>query len=183
MKHVIAIAGPSGSGKSTVADALAKKLGWMTIDTGLIFREMAKKQGMSVIEFGKYAEKNPEIDRKLDSRLAIKVKSAKKSIILQGRLSAWTCEKSGIPAKKFWITAKIQTRASRIAKREGLPYLESLRNIAKRDRDNRSRYIKTYGLDLSDLSVYDAVVDTSSLNVDQVVSAIIKKLPKVWLTK
>jgi cytidylate kinase len=183
MGPVIAIAGPSGSGKSTITKALASTLGWRAIDTGQIFRDMAKKNGMSVMEFGQYVEKNPEIDRKLDAQLAKKVKIAKKGIILQGRLAAWTCKKYGIPAKSFWVTASLQTRASRVAKRENIPYRVSLANLAKRDRDNRMRYIKTYGLDLSDLSVYDAVVDSSNLTVEQVVSSVIKKLPKIWLTK
>ena len=34
----IAIDGPSGAGKSTVAKALAKKLGYIYVDTGALYR-------------------------------------------------------------------------------------------------------------------------------------------------
>ncbi|MCS6856415.1 MAG: (d)CMP kinase [Sandaracinaceae bacterium] len=38
---VIAIDGPAGSGKSTVAQKLAKRLGYLHIDTGAIYRSLA----------------------------------------------------------------------------------------------------------------------------------------------
>lgn len=38
MFHAIAIDGPSGSGKSTLAKALSKKLGYLYIDTGAMYR-------------------------------------------------------------------------------------------------------------------------------------------------
>ena len=37
----IAIDGPSGAGKSTVAKALAKRLGYLYIDTGAMYRSVA----------------------------------------------------------------------------------------------------------------------------------------------
>ena len=36
--HAIAIDGPSGAGKSTMAKAAAKKLGYLYVDTGAIYR-------------------------------------------------------------------------------------------------------------------------------------------------
>ena len=41
MKQIVAIDGPSGSGKSTVAAMLAKKLGYMHLDTGAMYRAVA----------------------------------------------------------------------------------------------------------------------------------------------
>lgn len=46
----IAIDGPSGSGKSTLAKQLAKRLGWVYIDTGALYRAVglfASEQGIS----------------------------------------------------------------------------------------------------------------------------------------
>jgi len=40
---VIAIDGPSGSGKSTLGKALAKRLGYQYIDSGAVYRAIAKK--------------------------------------------------------------------------------------------------------------------------------------------
>ena len=36
--YSVAIDGPSGSGKSTLAKTLSKKLGWLYIDTGAMYR-------------------------------------------------------------------------------------------------------------------------------------------------
>jgi len=41
VKQIVAIDGPSGSGKSTVAAMLAKKLGYMHLDTGAMYRAVA----------------------------------------------------------------------------------------------------------------------------------------------
>src|SRR4030065_298799 len=46
----IAIDGPSGAGKSTVARSLAKRLGYIYIDTGAMYRSVAlrvKEEGIS----------------------------------------------------------------------------------------------------------------------------------------
>jgi cytidylate kinase len=183
MKRVIAIAGPSGSGKTTVTNELAERLGLRPIDTGAIFRQMAKERGMDVMTFGKFVERHPKIDRELDDRLAKKVAAARNGVILQGRLAAWTCVQHDIPAMKFWVTASAKTRAKRVANREKIAISGAYSDLMERDRDNRERYLKTYGLDLNDLTVYDAVVNTDDLSIRQVANAIIRKLPKVWLTK
>jgi len=49
-KLIIAIDGPSGAGKSTVAKSLAKRLGYVYIDTGAMYRSVAlrvKEKGIS----------------------------------------------------------------------------------------------------------------------------------------
>ena len=41
MSKVVAIDGPAGAGKSTIAKAVAKKLGFIYVDTGAMYRAMA----------------------------------------------------------------------------------------------------------------------------------------------
>ena len=41
MKYNIAIDGPAGAGKSTIAKLLAKKMGYIYVDTGAMYRAMA----------------------------------------------------------------------------------------------------------------------------------------------
>ena len=42
-KSVVAIDGPAGAGKSTIAQMVAKKLGYVYIDTGAMYRAVAWK--------------------------------------------------------------------------------------------------------------------------------------------
>jgi cytidylate kinase len=42
-KRIITIDGPAGAGKSTVSEALAKKLGYIYLDTGALYRALAYK--------------------------------------------------------------------------------------------------------------------------------------------
>ena len=71
---------------------------------------------MTLEEFGKYAEKNREIDKKLDARQIEILK--KGDVILEGRLSGWLAYKNKIPALKVLIDADLDIRAGRIVNRE-----------------------------------------------------------------
>ena len=49
--NIIAIDGPAGSGKSTVAKEAARRLGWLYVDTGAMYRALtlkAMKQGLGL---------------------------------------------------------------------------------------------------------------------------------------
>lgn len=59
MSYQIAIDGPAGAGKSTIAKALAKKLGYIYVDTGAMYRAMALyllRQGIRAEETEKISE-------------------------------------------------------------------------------------------------------------------------------
>jgi cytidylate kinase len=181
MSMLITISGLSGSGKSSAAKGLSELLGMPTVDIGQIFRNLAKKYGMDVVAFGKYAEEHPQIDRELDAAMVRRAKRGK-DLILQGRLAGWMAVLNDLPATKIWIGASLRVRARRVAKRQGVPYKEAFAEISKRDRDNLVRYKQTYGLDLNDLSLYDICVQTDDLSVEQVVSCLVKELTQVWPT-
>lgn len=176
---LITISGLSGSGKSTAAKGLSERLGIPTVDIGQIFRAMAKKRGMDVVAFGKYVEEHPEIDRELDAAM---VRKARRDgdLILQGRLAGLMTAKEGLPAVRVWIAASSRVRASRVARRQGVSYKAAMAEISRRDRDNLVRYRQTYGLDLNDLSIYDIVVRTDNLTLEEVVSCLVKELSHVW---
>jgi CMP/dCMP kinase len=182
MKRIIAIAGPSGSGKSTIANAVAKRLGLKPIDNGQIFRKMGLEHGMDVIVFGEYVDKHPAIDREFDAKIAHEVKDMD-GVVVQGRMAAWMCLGYDIPAKKIWVTASAKVRAERIAGREKIPFKKAYADLCHRDRDNVARYRKVYGINLDDLSPYDAVINTDHMNITKAIDAVIKCLPSVWLLK
>ncbi len=49
---IITIDGPAGSGKSTIARGLAKRLGWMFLDTGAMYRAVALLVRRAGLEIG-----------------------------------------------------------------------------------------------------------------------------------
>ena len=65
----ITISGPPGAGTTTVAKLLKERTGLPYVYAGELFRNKAKKMGMSLAEFGRYVEKHPEVDVELDKEM------------------------------------------------------------------------------------------------------------------
>lgn len=63
----IAIDGPAGAGKSTIAKAVSKKLGYIYVDTGALYRSVAYtmlRDGISPKDAAKVEEKLSSLDKK-----------------------------------------------------------------------------------------------------------------------
>ncbi len=97
---VIAIDGPAGAGKSTVARTLAKKLGFLLLDTGALYRVMA----LHLMRNGVDPEQDQipqEILRRFDFRLEPHVASMR--LFLEGEEVTHLIreERIGVAASKF----------------------------------------------------------------------------------
>lgn len=172
----ITISGTPGSGKSTVAVILEKKLGIKRIYSGMIFRETADKYKMSLEEFGKFCEKNSDIDKELDNRQLEILK--KGEVILEGRLAGWLAYLNKIPAFKIIIDTDIETRAKRIVNREAGSVEKRKKEIIKREKSEILRYKKYYKIDLKDTSIYDLVIDSGDKTPEEIVDIILNKLKR-----
>jgi len=157
---VIAISGPPASGKTTHARYIAEKFRLRYVSAGSIFRKMAQEMGLSLEEFHKIAEKDSKYDNLVDKR---SIEEAKKgNAVIEGHLTAWVVRKYADIA--IYIKASLETRARRLAKRDGKSYEEALREIKAREESNRRRYLAYYGIDIRDLSIFDLVIDTTYLS-------------------
>jgi len=170
----ITISGAPGVGTTTVSLLLKEKLNLPYIYAGEIFRREAEKRGMSLLEFSKYCEENPEVDKKLDEYQ--KEILEKGNIILEGRLAGWIAHINKIPAFKVLLKADINTRIERILKREGGDRDRKLKETLERERSEAKRYREFYGIDINDESIYDLVIDTSDKTPEEIVDIIIEKL-------
>jgi len=172
----ITVSGTPGSGKSTVATLLKDKLGLKYVYSGMIFREMAKKHKMTLEEFGRYCEKNSDVDKELDKRQLEILKEG--NVILEGRLAGWLAHINKVPALKVAIDTNLETRAKRIVNREEGSIEKRKKEILKREKSEATRYKKYYNIDLGDTSIYDLVIDSGDKTPEEIVDIIIKKLPR-----
>jgi cytidylate kinase len=152
---VIAISGLHGAGKTTAARALVRKFGLKYISAGTVFRQMAKERGMTLDEFSRYAERHPRIDRQIDRRTANAVKGG--DVLIDARLAGWMAKGADI---KILLTAPLELRVKRIARREGRSYKDVLAETVKRERSEARRFKRFYGIDVNDYSVFDLVLNT-----------------------
>ncbi|MFC1803972.1 (d)CMP kinase [Thermoproteota archaeon] len=158
---VITVAGHHGSGRSTNANLLARGLGLRYISTGMLFRERAEELGVSLEEMNQIANEAPDFDNWLDKRA--KAESNKRGIVIDANLSAWMAED---PDLRIYVTCPFDVRVQRIADREGRDVAEVEQETLMREESEQKRYMEYYGIDLSDLSVYDVIINTSLFSIE-----------------
>ena len=171
---VITISGTPGSGKSTIAKLLEKKLDLNYVYSGMIFRQLAEEHKMTLADFGKYCEKNPDIDKELDEKQLHILK--KGDVILEGRLAGWIAYKNNISAYKIMIDANINIRAKRIVIRENGESETRKKEIIKREKSEAKRYEKYYNIDLYDKTIYDLVIDSGDKKPEEIIDIILQHI-------
>jgi len=168
----IAISGKSGCGNTTVSTLLAKKLGYDLIN--FTFRQMAQERGMGFWDFCALAEKDDNIDRELDRR-QVEMAMSKENCILGSRLAIWMLKDANF---KIYLKASDEERARRITKREGGDFKERLAQTQNRDSHDSARYKRIYGIDNSDTSCANLVIDTENRTPESIVEQIIEAIQK-----
>lgn len=156
---IIAVAGLSGSGKNTLGKMIAKEFDYRVVCP--TFKDLAAKEGVSLMEFHKMAENDPEIDKKFDH--FIREETVKGNCVVTTWLGPWIVD-ADIRIKVF---ALAKTRASRVAGRDNLTYEQALQHINDRDNNNRRRYKKLYNIDIDNIDVFDACLNSGVYTPEQ----------------
>jgi len=163
---IIAISGLTGSGKNTLGERLAEQLRYRLVCP--TFKDLAKKEGVTLLEFQRKAAKDPDIDKKFDALL--KEEAGKGNCVVTTWLGPWMVK----PNISVWVYAPDDVRAERLAKRDGVTVKEAKAHMAARDADNRERYMKLYGIDIYDHNGFDVCVNSGYYSPEQLVGIVLK---------
>lgn len=176
---VITISGPHGTGKSTYARALARALNVRYVSAGELFRELAKQHKMSLEAFSHRAAEDPSIDQMLDERT--KAEARKGGVVIDAQLGAWMVW--DLADVSVLLTAPDEVRFRRIAERDGSGMAEAKRETENREHIQQRRYKKYYGIDVTDLSIYDLKIDTSLYPIEKTKAVIIDAVRNFLLAR
>ncbi len=166
---VIAVSGPPGSGKTTYARRLASDLGFNYHSAGSIFREIARRRGLTLEELSRIAEKDPSIDLEIDRRTLEIARQG--NVVIEGHLVAWVL--AHVADVLVYVKAPLEVRVMRVASRDGVDVSVAVEDVLVREESQALRFSRYYGFDVRDLSIFDLVVDTSTLSVDEVYQLIL----------
>jgi cytidylate kinase len=170
---IITLGGLPGSGKTTVARILADRLKMEYINAGDIFRNLAAKKGMTLEEFGFFAERNPNIDKAIDKKL-LEI-ARRDNVILEGRLAGIMLELADVEALKVWLEAPLEVRVQRISGRDTKSSEAAMADTQLREKSEWDRYYNIYHVDIRDLDVYNLIIQTQDRTPEDIADEIIEK--------
>ncbi len=156
----VSLAGDLGSGKSTVGAILKDRFYADIVSVGKIQREMAEKLGMNTKEFNIYQEKHPELDKQLDDMLA-SYENKEGSFIFDSRM-AWHFVPS---AFSVYLKCGADEKYSSDE--------DAFEQLKERRASEIQRYKSFYGVDITDMSNYRFVVDTTGKTPEEVADLIV----------
>jgi len=171
---IISFNGDEGSGKSTIAKKVAEALDYPRHYMGQIFRDMAKKGGLTLVEYLKLGESDPNIDKEVDDYL-LNLAKAQDDFVIESR-TAWHLIPNSL---KIYLKVSEEEGAGRIFKQlqeenfrnEGKKF-DSLEGVLENNRRRREtddlRYKKYYGINIRDPKNYDLFLDTTKLTREEV---------------
>ncbi|PSP15508.1 cytidylate kinase [Halobacteriales archaeon QH_10_67_13] len=170
---LITVSGPAGSGKSTLAAALADRLDYEHVSGGDIFRTIAAERDLTPVELNRTAEVDDQIDRDLDRRLR-NLAREREDLVLESRLAGWMAGEYA--DLRLWLDAPFDVRVERIANREAKSLEQARSETESRADSERRRYREYYDIDVTDLTIYDLIVDTARWGPEKTTAFVLRAI-------
>jgi len=168
----ITVSGHPGSGTSTLVQGLKERFGWQALNGGDVFRQEAKRRGLSLADFGELCKRELEVDRQLDAQLQACMTEEGAAEIVESRLAGWWAYRLGLPCVRLWLSVEDDERARRVATREGLRFEQALEANRARASVDAERFSMLYDLQPEDSEPYTHVIDATYLNATEILERV-----------
>ena len=176
---IITVSGPHGTGKSTYAAQLADALRIRHVSAGAVFRRIAKEKKISLEELGEKALEDPSIDKLVDQRTI--AEADKGNVVIDGQLAGWILkDRSDL---RIYLTAPEDIRLERIAKRDKVGLREARAQTEQRESVQRERYLRHYGFQVEDRSIYHLILDTNLGSIEDTAKVLVSAAAMVRRAK
>jgi cytidylate kinase len=178
--YAIIVSGMPAVGKTTVSKSVGGRLNLKVVGGGDVLKEMAVEEGYDPggedwwdtptgMEFLEKRKRSSSFDKDVDERLLKKAKQG--SVVITSYTLPWLSE-VGI---KIWLSGGVESRALRMAKRDGVDPEKCRKIIGVRDKENRKIYRKIYGINFGrDLKPFDLVVETDNIDEERVAQIVLE---------
>lgn len=174
---IVTIDGMAATGKGTLARFIAKQMDLEHFSASDVFYQVAEERDLEDHELSEEAEK--DLDLEIDRRTL--ERALNQDCIVEGRIPSHVLG----DYSDFHIRIQADTveRAKRLGGRENLDSEEAEKVVEKRDNEDSRRYKEYYGLDTSDLEIYDLVIDNTELEIKEQNKLVKKALKKRFPSK
>lgn len=167
----VTVGGLAGTGTSTLCRLLAAHLDLPYTYAGSLFRQEAARRGLSLEEFGELCQRDASVDRTLDDRQLELLRRG--GVLLEGRMAGWLAEHNEVDAFTVWVVCDEDERMRRISERDGGDAEAQRDHTLQREASEQTRFLDYHGADLSDLSIYDLVLDSTHMTPTELSQAVL----------
>jgi predicted cytidylate kinase len=170
----IAISGGSGTGKTTLSNNLAKELGWKHLNNGEFVRAWYAQNAVDLNRTDQIPE---SVDRRIDGEFLERMK-ADSNTIFESRLAGWQSRDLS-DVFKVLCTVDFDVALKRVSKRDLSTTEEARATIHHREEGLAEKFKKFYGVEnYLDPQYFDLVVNTTTLNPQEVLEKVLEKFKK-----
>lgn len=175
---IICITGFTATGKDTTADYIAEKLNLPRVN--YTFKDMAKERSINLMEFQEMASKDDgKIDKEFDKKQiqeANRLNKEKEGCVVSTWIAPWMIKDCDF---KVYLYATKEERIKRVLKRGDKETKEETEKyLEEKDENNIKRYKEYYDIDIRDTSIFDFILDSTNLTIDEQNEIVLNEIKK-----
>ncbi len=178
---MITITGKPCSGKSTVAKLLASKYGFEHISIGEIFKEEARRLGITIEEFNKLCLEDPSFDRIIDKEIERIGKERKGERLIFDSRMAWHFVPNSFKVYVDLSDKEMSKRLLNSDRKDKYNYKDeksALASLLNREKMELARYKKLYNVVMDDPNNFDLIISSENVTPEELAEIIYREYEK-----